>query len=129
VTCLLTLPRTITTYVLSYIYKKLCKVEIIAVITTSWITIATDSCIKVIYTVGYKPASSLLVQCIVSILRVLILFWCGYVKRSVLYKGAGLRMTICAGYSCEMALSTSLGVSLDNMRNCKGIYESVCNKL
>jgi hypothetical protein len=34
-------------------------------------------------------------ECIVSILRVLI-FWCGYVKCSMLYKGDSFRLTVCA---------------------------------
>jgi hypothetical protein len=39
----------------------------------------------------------------------------------MLYKGDGLRMSICACYSLEMALNIDLDVSFDNMQDCEGI--------
>lgn len=47
--------------------------------------------------VHHKEANSLLFQCIVSFLWALI-FWCGYVKCNVLYKGNCLQVTSCLCY-------------------------------
>jgi hypothetical protein len=57
----------------------------------------------------------LLVQCVVSILRVLAIFCCGYVKRKVAYKGYDLRLHIFTCYSWEMALKTGLDGPFDVM--------------
>jgi hypothetical protein len=64
---------------------------------------------------GYERANTLLFQCIVSVLWVLIIFRCRYVKCSVLYKADGLRLTICACYSWQMTLNVSFDASFGNM--------------
>jgi hypothetical protein len=62
--------------------------------------IALTGCMIVNYVVGHEWASSLFL-CIVSILWVLKIFWCKYVKYSkpLLYKGDDLRLAIFACYS------------------------------
>jgi hypothetical protein len=60
---------------------------------------------------------------ITSLHRFSHIFWCGYVKCSILNKGDDLRLSICACYSWEMALNVGLDVSFDNMYDCKLILE------
>jgi hypothetical protein len=52
--------------------------------------------VNISYVVGHERANILSFQSIVAILWVLIIFWCEYMKRSTVYKGGGLRQTICA---------------------------------
>jgi hypothetical protein len=47
-------------------------------------------CLNVSSVARHEQASSLLFQCIMSILCILIVFWCGYVKCSTLYTEHGL---------------------------------------
>jgi hypothetical protein len=51
---------------------------------------ALINCINVSYVVGHERANSLLFQRIVSILYVLIIFSCGYLKCCVIYIGEDL---------------------------------------
>jgi hypothetical protein len=67
------------------------------------------------YVVGHVLERSIMFQCVVSILWAIIIFLCGYVKRSMLYKGNCLRFTVCACYSWEMALNVGLDASFDKM--------------
>jgi hypothetical protein len=69
--------------------KMFCNLRFIIVMLQFQFTIATNCqaltrCMKVSYVEGQEGASSLLFQCIVSILRVLIVFWCVYVRCSIL---------------------------------------------
>jgi hypothetical protein len=57
---------------------------------------------------GRSRSSSLSFQCIVSIIWILIMCWCRYVKCSIVYKERCLQLTICAYYTWEMALNISL---------------------
>lgn len=82
-------------------------IRFIIVITQLQVTIATNC--------RGLEASSHLFQTIVSITWVLIMYLCVYVKRSVLYKGDSLRLTIFVCYSWEMVLSVGLDVSFVNM--------------
>jgi hypothetical protein len=50
----------------------------------------------------------------VHLLRVLIVFYCGCMKCSILYKTCGLELTVCAYYFWEMALDAGLDASFDN---------------
>jgi hypothetical protein len=61
--------------------------------------------------------------CVLYVLWVVIILWCGYVRCTVLHKGDGLRLTICACYLWEMTLNLCLRVSFDNMQDWKGIRE------
>jgi hypothetical protein len=62
-------------------------------------------------------------QCIVSILWILEIFLCGYVKYSMLWKGETLRLPICQCNTREMVLtSTSTDHSITR-RGWKGIQE------
>lgn len=63
--------------------------------------------------VGLKEVSSLLFQCIISILWELI----------ILFKEESLQFTICAYHPWEMMLNISLDASFHNVYNCKGIQE------
>jgi hypothetical protein len=51
----------------------------------------------------------------------MIIYLCGYVKCSVIYKGDGFRLNIYACYSWGMALNFGPDVSFDNMQDWKGI--------
>jgi hypothetical protein len=53
--------------------------------------------------------------CVVSKMWVLLIFRCGHVKCSVLYKGDCLRLIICACYLLEVTLNVGLDVLFDNM--------------
>jgi hypothetical protein len=59
---------------------------------------------KRLYSRSQKVSS---LQCIMCVLWVLIIFWCGYVKCSILYKINDLGLIICACYSWEMALTSA----------------------
>jgi hypothetical protein len=72
-------------------------------------------CMKVIYVDGHERENNLLFQCIVSILRVLIIFQCEYVYYSVLYKGGGLELAICACYPWDSELNVGPGATFNNM--------------
>jgi hypothetical protein len=65
------------------------------------------------YVVRHKRASSFYFS-VMSILRLLIIFLCGYVKCSMVCKGDGLRLTICVGCSWEKALNVCIDMSFDN---------------
>jgi hypothetical protein len=73
----------------------------------------TRCCTYVSYVVRHER--SLLFQCIVSILWLLTVFRCGYVKCSTLCQEDGSWLIICAWYSWEMTLNVGLDVSFDNM--------------
>jgi hypothetical protein len=73
--------------------------------------------------VVHKWGRSILFQCIVSILCVMLILWCGCMKYSILYKGGGLRLIIYACYSWEMALNFGLDVSSDNIQDRKWIQQ------
>jgi hypothetical protein len=65
-------------------------IRFIVVIRQLQVTIQTNCqllthCMKVSYAVRHERVNSLLLQCIVSILRVLIIFLCRYVKCSIYY--------------------------------------------
>jgi hypothetical protein len=60
---------------------------------------------------------------IMSILWVLIIFWCVCVKCSVLYNGDGLQLTVCGCCSWRMALNVGLDASFDSTQAWKGIRE------
>jgi hypothetical protein len=79
--------------------------------------------INVSCVVGHERASSLLFNCIVITLLLLIIFWCGYVRRSILYKGSDLRWIICKCYSWETALNVYLDTSFDKVLDRNGIRE------
>jgi hypothetical protein len=64
--------------------------------------------------IGHERASSLF-HCILSMLWVLIMFWCGYVKCNLLWNTDGLRLTVCVCYWWEMALNVAKDVLFDNM--------------
>jgi hypothetical protein len=81
------------------------------------------TCMNIIYVLGHEGANSLSFRCIASILWILTVFWCGYVKSSILYNGDGLQFNICACYWWQMALEFGLGVSFDNIYKWKGIRE------
>jgi hypothetical protein len=72
--------------------------------------------------VSYKRTSSLMFQCIVSILWVLVIFWCLYVK-CVYYVGGCLLLKICACYSLQMVGNVAFYASYDNIQNWIGIRE------
>jgi hypothetical protein len=76
------------------------------------------------YVVDHQCATSFfLFQYIVSILWVLIKFWCCYMACRMVYKEDSLRLTTYACYSKEMALNVGLNVSFDNVQERKGILE------
>jgi hypothetical protein len=81
------------------------------------------NCMQGSYVVGHERANSLLFQSIVSILWVLIVFSCGYLKCSILYKGNGLQLTVCACYLWEMTLNVGLDALFDNIYDWKAIRE------
>jgi hypothetical protein len=43
------------------------------------------------------------------------IFWCGFIKYSIIYKVDGLRLIVCACCSWHMALKFGLDVSSDNL--------------
>jgi hypothetical protein len=79
--------------------KRFGNVPFIITITEFQVSIATNCKastrgMNVSYAVGHELVSSLLFQCIVSILWVLITFWCGYMECSILYRGDGSCFTM-----------------------------------
>jgi hypothetical protein len=44
-------------------------------------------------------------------------------KCSILNRGDGFGLTICACYLWEIVLNVGLDVSFDNIENCKAVYE------
>jgi hypothetical protein len=62
-----------------------------------------------------RMSKQVLFECIVSIMWVLIIIWCVYVKCSILSKGDSLKLTLCVCYSWEVALKVDLEASFDNI--------------
>jgi hypothetical protein len=68
------------------LHKTYVSARLIIVITQFQVSISTNCvaltlCMDVDYLLDQKPENNLPFQCIVSILWVLIIFWCGYMKR------------------------------------------------
>jgi hypothetical protein len=84
--------------------KKIVSVRFIFIIVSFQVTIPTNfraltSCMNVNYVVGHEELENLFLQCIVSILWVLIISWCGYTtKCGILHKRYGLQLIIRAFY-------------------------------
>jgi hypothetical protein len=55
-------------------------------------------------------------------IRTCVIFLCGYMKCSILYKGGGSRLNIFVCYLWEMAIKVALDVSFDSIYG-KGIRE------
>jgi hypothetical protein len=68
------------------------------------------TCMNVSYVLGHERESSFF-QNMSCILCVLIIFWCWWVKYNTLLKEYGLRLTVCACYSSEVAFSIGLDTS------------------
>jgi hypothetical protein len=82
-------------------YKSFVSLRFIVVITRFKVSTVTycpvlTRCVIISYIVGHERASSLLFQCIVSILWILTILWCRHVKCSILEKEGSLQLTICA---------------------------------
>jgi hypothetical protein len=73
------------------------------------------------YTVEHKLKNSILFQCIVSILWVLIIFWYGYVKCRIPYQGYNLRLVVLAW---KMALNVGFDTSFYNKKDWKETREN-----
>jgi hypothetical protein len=123
--------RTIFPYIYIYIYIIFLSNIFIIVITKFRVTKAKNCWpltrwMNVSYVARHERADSLTFLSMVRILWVLILFWYGYVKSSILRvcKGNDIGWNICACYSWAMALNVCLDTALDNMLDWKGIHES-----
>jgi hypothetical protein len=72
--------------------------------------------VNISYVVG-RTIEAFLFQYIVSILWLLVILWCGYVKCTILRKADGLRLNICACCLLEMSfnISPTVLLVLENM--------------
>jgi hypothetical protein len=68
---------------------------------------------------GHERVSSLLFQCIVSVMQILILFWCEYVKCRELYELNALGFINCLCYLWETVFNVGFYTSFDNGINIK----------
>jgi hypothetical protein len=70
---------------------------------------------RCIHELQLRSSSRRKAQCFVSVylanMWLLILFWCGCMKRSMLYKWDGYGLSICACYSCVTAFNVALDIS------------------
>jgi hypothetical protein len=106
------------------VYKASIMVGFIVVYTQFQDTLATacwalTRCTNVSYVVSHEWASSLLFRVITSVLWVLTIFWCGYVKCNVLFNGNCLRLIIYACDSWETGLKLCTEVSFGKMQGWK----------
>jgi hypothetical protein len=87
--------RCIATVLHVAIYNSVC-LRFVIVVTQFRVKLATN-----VRALTRRMNSEVLFQCIVPIVWVLVIFWCGYVMCSVLYNGNCLRLTVHVCYSWE----------------------------